>query len=373
MRLSGILPLTVAAVTLVSCGGAPARFGEDFGADWQSGGIQIVWNKNLGATGDRFSMSHNGNLLCATNAEGQIFYLDGSNGELLRNQQLEHRLIAGGSCTGERVAGVTADSQVRGYDTNTGEARWQVPSSASLLRAPLLAGTDTLLLFQSNGDLRAVSLTTGDHLWTIDLKANRFRLEGNFVPMIRGSQVFFGMPDGTFYSVDYENGITQFSQRLTEFSVGGITAGLNNIGGIALSDSLICASAFIGGTICINSQNGSVEWQSDHSSGGILATGQDALYFIDHKGALTALALSDGSVEWQTPQASANRTAFTLFHNGRIIVDNGFGGLSLYDATSGELVGGHPLAGQLIDVYELDNDLIVLSSQGELLRLRMTS
>lgn len=359
-----LLPLS-----LIACGQAPKKFGEGFGAGWQPGGVEASWSTTIGNVSEDFALSMVNNQICVANERGQVMFIVPSTGAPTRQQELGLPLSVAGSCTQDYLAGISDDLFVRGFALSDGSSHWQTKLSATLLRPPLLVGTDTLLLFQSNGELLAVSLATGYKLWSLDLETSPFRLKGNFTPVANEQLVFFGMPEGTLYAVDYVNGVSTFSLPLADPNIGGIAAGINNVGGVALSDELLCASAFTGETTCIQTSNGQIAWQAPQSSGGSLAMGEDSVFFIDGQGSLVALDLANGELRWEVEQASALRTAKVLYSNNLVVVENGFGGISLHDPASGEVVGGFALSGQLITLQELAGDILVLTTQGQLQRL----
>lgn len=364
--------LLSASAGLAGCGGAPSRFGSDFGGDWIVGGVDSVWSQDIGSVSQQFELTVVDGQVCVANEDGLVSFLDVNDGSLISSKDLNRRLLAGGACSADRYAGLTPDYRVGVFDLNSGEVRWQVALTGNLLSAPLLAG-NTLLLFQSNGLVRGHSFFSGDELWLLELASSDFRLAGNFTPMVDGTVVYFGMPEGSLYSVEYLDGIVLGDWRLFDARERDPTANLSNVGGIALNKTTFCASAFNGKLACFDRASGRQIWRTSHSTAGNIAAGDGVMYFIDSAGALVAVAVRDGEVLWQVDGASRNRTAKVVYHKEFVVVDNGFGGISTHAAATGEQVGGSNLAGHVLDVQQVDGDLIVLTTAGTVVRLSVGS
>ena len=369
-----ICAVFVLAVFIHSCGSAPNKFGEDYGAEWQAGNVDVVWSQDIGSqAGGFFALNTTGTNLCVANANGDVYFIDSTDGQVVTQVKLPDGLEAAGACTSERIVAVTDKGIVHGYDANTGQIRWQINLESTLLRPPLLFQNDYLLFFYSSGFVNAYSLTTGDRLWRIKLDAADLRLAGNFEPLIIQDFVFFGMPNGTFYGLQAELGVVRFEQEIFGTEQTQQATGITNIGGVAANSSVICASAYLGQTFCIRGSNFRLAWSNtDNTSGGRLSLSDDQLFFIDPSGALIATDIQTGEENWKVEQASAIRVATTFYIDNKVVVDNGFGGLSIYDAQTGDYVGGHGLNGQLAGIEQDGSDIIIFSNAGELQRLSFT-
>lgn len=94
---------------------------------------------------------------------------------------------------------------------------------------------------------------------------------------------------------------------------------------------------------------------------------------IDDAGGLNALSVADGTRLWHTDAVSAQRSPLLLTQTEVVVVEDGFSGISLYDADTGNRVGGIRLNGSITDMRSVANLVVVLTSAGRLYGLRLNA
>ncbi len=347
-------------------------FGENFNSGWQDQGVEIVWEKNLGNISAGFELQQIERNICIANRDGQIYLINSTTGETTSQINSDISLRGGGACTDERYIGITDSIEAVGLELQSGAPSWRAQLPGFVIAAPQSVN-NTVLLFFADGTVVAYANISGDELWRITLPTNEFRFASRFKTIVDGNTIYFGQPEGSLYAVDVIDGFVRWQTRLFDTRSPDVTSNLSAISGPTKIGDTVCASAFGGKLGCFSSVNGDLLWIDSFSSGGTLTNNSAAIFLIDDAGGLNALSVADGTRLWHTDAVSAQRSPLLLTQTEVVVVEDGFSGISLYDADTGNRVGGIRLNGSITDMRSVANLVVVLTSAGRLYGLRLNA
>ena len=367
--LAGLLSL---GGFLTGCGSSESEnFGVGFNANWVDGGTKVLWQERIGAVQRGFVPGIDGPRVCTLSLDGQIRVFDLHNGSTISNAQAAAgSLRAGGNCRNGRVAAVLENGSGIMLEAASGKTLWQASLPAPVLGAPVLSGDSTIFIL-TNGEILAYSANSGERLWSLSRPTPRFRFSGLYKPLLLDNELYLGFPSGIFLSLLADSGIIVWQTRLHSLLDPDPTRNLSFIGAPSTNGSIVCAVAFRGDLGCFARANGEDLWRRQVSSLGALATGQ-LLYVIDENGILQARTLQSGELAWQVEGASADRSPEMVVAGPKVVLADGFSGLSLYDAAEGFRTGGTRLAGEPLALAKISEDrVLILDHAGTVLLLEI--
>lgn len=370
-RASHSAAALAAAALLAGCAGEGRQFGEDFGAGWTEGSVEVVWTARVGSVTRKNGIARAGDELCVTNRDGQVMFVDIGSGETRVGGELGGAVSAGGPCTKGTAAAVAEDGRLVVSDLAGGSRSWSRPLNGYPL-GPLIGAAGSVISAHPSGEVISYSLLSGDELWRLELQQAEFRFDGSFRPRLDGDFLYMGTPEGSLVAINVIDGFVAWNERLFTSRSPDPTANLSLVAGPGLGSGLACASAFNGNTACFDAQTGRKAWETEMSSAGTLDAIGETVYLVSQSGALVGLALDSGRERFRAEGASSSRSPVVVAHRGRLVVVNGFAGLSVHDAGDGSALGGLRIGGQVVDIADLGPDgLAVLSSTGELRRVEL--
>jgi outer membrane protein assembly factor BamB len=183
---------------------------------------QVLWTRDLTRPGDKPEDASGGGLavqgtrLFVATAFGQLHALDAASGATVWVQELDSVASGAPTVSGDIVTLVTRDSRAWGIDVANGRVRWQTPGARSVSgvvgsSAPAVADGRVILPF-SSGQITALSLNTGETLWSTSLAGQRLGpvfariLDIGGDPVVAGGRVFMGNTSGRTVAVEAATG-----------------------------------------------------------------------------------------------------------------------------------------------------------------------
>lgn len=147
---------------------------------------------------------------------------------------------------GVAAVGVEHTGNVYGVDTETGEVRWGVETTA--IEAPLAAADGVAYAVDLDGTLYAIDVASGSVRWQQRLSA--FSNDG--APVVADGSVYAGDNDGVFYAFDAGTGEERWRRTLAESSVYAPAVG----------DGTLYVTDGDGGVHALSAHDGSTEWSA---------------------------------------------------------------------------------------------------------------
>ncbi|MDF7824486.1 PQQ-binding-like beta-propeller repeat protein [Pontiellaceae bacterium B12227] len=257
--------------------------------------LHLRWRFNAGGAVDATPVS-DGNRIYFTAKGGTVFALDVKGAKLWEagfkhtndaGQERPERIEASLVCAEGFVVVGTVRGVVHGLDAATGETKWSYDSGGIIVGSPNVAGTELILLDQSEGSLHALDLHTGKLRWKTEPIE---RCDG--VPGIGKQHLVFGSCLAAFHVFSREG------KPLRDVEVGddGQVAG-----GVAVSGTQAFGGTRDGAMLCVDLDSGELIWSSEESEEQTFTTPavtDDRVIYGSDDGFIYAVNRDDGSLLW---------------------------------------------------------------------------
>lgn len=192
---------------------------------------------------------------------------------------------------------------------------------------------DTLFIGTQDGDFRALSIATGETLWSFRLRLRGEKEGGRAIygaPAISEGAVYFAGYDGMLYA------LTLDGDEIWDTTVGQSDKFII-VGGPTVADGLVLIGSSDGNMYAYDAESGSLEWTFPTENGiWTTATVSDGIaYFgsLDHN--IYAVAMTTGRAVWRFPAGGAV-TAKPVVANGKVFVGSFNSVFYALDAATGQ-------------------------------------
>ena len=176
--------------------------------------------------------------------------------------------LAGGPAVGEGVVVVGGSGgELVALDAETGAKRWQVATGGEVLTAPTVAA-GIIVVRTVDGRLRGLRISDGGEAWVYEQPVPRLTLRGNGSPVVDGDMVFAGLDNGKVVALSLTTGELLWSATVAPLarphrdSSGWWTSTRR----CASSATMSSWSATRGASRCSRCDSGQVWWGRDMSS-----------------------------------------------------------------------------------------------------------
>ncbi len=114
--------------------------------------------------------------------------------------------LSGGPAVGEGIVVVgSSGGELVALDAETGAKRWQVSTGGEVLTAPTVAG-GIVVVRTVDGRLRGLKVADGVEAWNYEQPVPRLTLRGNGAPVVDGDMVFAGLDNGKVVALSLATG-----------------------------------------------------------------------------------------------------------------------------------------------------------------------
>ena len=187
---------------------------------------------------------------------------------------------------------------------------------------------EALFIGTMEGDIRAISTTTGDTLWRFEFRGESEDDRALYgTPVIADGILYFGVYDGILYAM------TTGGRDVWETRVGD---GAHMVGGPVVVDGTVLVGSDDGNMYAFSVSDGTRLWSfpTANKIWSTPAVGSGTVYFgsLDHN--VYALSLDDGSLVWSFT-ANAAVTGTPVLARGRVYVGSFAGDFFAIDAKTG--------------------------------------
>lgn len=365
-----VLPLLVLAACALSCSkdkdvAPPAELVEFepamrvervWSADTDGGDDVLRLGLRPAVAGERVYLAgHGGDIQALELASGREVWSASTKLELSGGPAVGEGLVVAGGSGGRIVA----------LDAETGAERWQVATGGELLSAPVVA--DGLVVVRTvDGRILALRVADGATAWSYEQPVPRLTLRGNAPPIVSGDAVFAGLDNGKVVALSLASGELLWTATVAP------SKGRTEIERLVDIDSpvrVVGDDVFVvgyQGRIAMLARNtGQIWWARELSSYRGLAVDDDHLYVTTSDSTVMALRRRDGTEVWR--QAALLRRAVTApaLMGDALVVADFDGYLHWLDAATGNLLArGKTGGGRISNAPVVAGDLVLLQADG---------
>jgi outer membrane protein assembly factor BamB len=225
---------------------------------------------------------------------------------------------------------------------------WTFTAGGSVDTAPAVA-QGVAYLGDENGDLYAITVTTGIQVWTVSIGS---AIESS--PAVDAGQVIFGDDAGAVTAVHTADGSPSWSTPLS--------AAVNSAPAVA--GGVVYVSSADGHLTALNETTGAVKWSTPVATGPLSAPSFDPAQGLiivgDSNGNIDAFSRS-GHLAWSTPAGSAVSAAPAIAA-GKVFVGSTSGTFFALDETTGAVVWSATTQGPITAAANIGPSYVVVGS-----------
>jgi outer membrane protein assembly factor BamB len=271
--------------------------------------------------------------------------------------------LSGGPAAGEGIIVAGASSgELVALDAESGAERWRVPVGGEVLAAPVIAG-GLVVVRTVDGRLRALRATDGTEAWVYEQPVPRLTLRGNGSPVISGDMVISGFDNGKVVAVSLATGELLWSATVAP------SQGRTEIERLVDIDSPVTVSGqdlfvvgYQGRIAMLARDSGQIWWGRELSSHRGLAVDPDYLYVTTANSTVVALHRRDGTEVWRQEQLLHRSLTRPALSGNAVVVGDFDGYVHWLDAASGNLLARVKSGGRITNAPVAAGELLLFQT-----------
>ena len=281
-------------------------------------------------------------------AQGERVYVAGHGGDVRALELATGRDIwrasldldlSGGPSVGEGIVVVgSSGGELVALDAETGAKRWQVSTGGEVLAAPTVAG-GIVVVRTVDGRLRGLKAADGVEAWNYEQPVPRLTLRGNGAPVVDGDMVFAGLDNGKVVALSLATG--ELLWTTTVAPAQGRTE-IERLVDIDSAVRIVGDDVFVvgyqGRIAMLARATGQLWWGRDLSSHRGLAVDSDTLYVTAADSTVMALSRRDGTPVWSQDSLLRRSVTAPALVDGALVVGDFEGYLHWLDVSTGQLL-----------------------------------
>ena len=305
--------------------------------------------------------------------EGERVYVAGHGGDLQALELAGGRglwrastdlALSGGPGAGEGVVIAGASSgEVVAIDAQSGQERWRVAVGGEVLAPPAVGG-GLAIVRTVDGRLRALRAVDGTEAWNYEQPVPRLTLRGNGAPLISGDMVLAGFDNGKVIALSLTTG------ELLWTTIVAPPHGRTEIERLVDIDSPVRVSGqdvfvvgYQGRVAMLALESGQIWWGRDLSSYRGLAADDTYLYVTTADSAVVALRRRDGTEVWRQDQLLRRAVTAPALAGDTLVVADFDGYLHWLDAATGEMLArAKSGSGRISNAPQAAGDLLLVQT-----------
>lgn len=272
--------------------------------------------------------------------------------------------LSGGPAVGEGLVVVgSSDGLLVALDSATGAKRWQVMTGGEVLTAPSVA-SGLVVVRTVDGRLRGLRAADGTEAWNYEQPVPRLSLRGNGAPVISGDMVLAGLDNGKVVALSLTTGEVLWTTTVAPSRGKTEIERLVDIdSSVRVSGTDVFVVGYQGRIAMLALDTGQIWWGREMSSNHGLTTDVDTLYVTTSESSVVALRRRDGTPVWtQDSLLRRSVTAPVLVGNTLVVADfDGY--LHWLDPTNGQLLArGRAASSRMTNAPLAVGDLLLVQT-----------
>ena len=300
-----------------------------------------------------FAAGHGGDVHALELASGRELWRADTKVELSGGPAVGEGIVVVGGTGGELVA----------LDAGTGAKRWQVATGGEVLTAPTVAN-GIVVTRTVDGRLRGLRVSDGGEAWSYEQPVPRLTLRGNGAPVVDGDMVFAGLDNGKVVALSLATGDLLWTTTVAPSHGRTEIERLVDIDSpVRIIDDDVFVVGYQGRVAMLARDTGQLWWGRELSSNRGLVADGDTLYVTTSDSSVVALRRRDGTPVW-TQDAMLRRGLTAPALSGDTLVVGDFEGyLHWLDAATGQLLArGKTGGGRMTNAPVVAGDLLLLET-----------
>lgn len=225
----------------------------------------------------------------------------------------------------------SGDGQFYAVNPGNGKTIWTYPLKAEGLARPLVKGGNVFVL-AGNNVLHSLDAKSGKLNWIFNRRdASNLSIRGGSQPVLDEDTVYLGLSDGAFVALSRTSGNVKWEVNLNRNNR------FKDIDAAPVLDgSFLFVPAYDGSLYCLQKSDGRIVWSVDEGGYDEVLVSGNTLFYSSTTNLLMALDKGSGKVIWKRKLNSLGTAP--VAYKGTIAVGEMSGALKFFDARTGELV-----------------------------------
>ncbi len=303
---------------------------------------KVSWSTDVGDNSGYLTPAVTDNAVYAA-GENNLYRLDRSTGDVVWKTEAGADVSAGVGTDGNYVAIVTVKGEVEVYDAE-GKFVWRAPLSAET-QVPPLVGQGLVVVKTADTRITAFDLITGNRAWHYQGQAPALTLQGFSQMSWSPAGILAGQANGRLLALGLDGKVVFDAVIGQAHGITEVERLIDVVGRPWVDQQLMCAAAFQGSVVCMNSMNGRLAWSArvDAVSGPV--SDSQLVYVTDAQGHLHAYSRESGREAWQNTDLTWRSVSAPIRIGGTIAVADFEGVVTLMNPATGTVVGRTSLSG----------------------------
>lgn len=331
--------------------------------------VDHVWSESLGESVTGLLtpvVTHNG-IFAAGGDE--ISRIDPNTGDVIWSVEAGSDITAGVGSDGQYVAVGTVKGEVEVYDVD-GKKLWSVRLTSEM-SVPPLVGSGFVIVRTTDTRVTAFDALSGERRWRYQSQVPALTVRAASQMRFSPAGVLIGQANGRLLALD-GNGRTVFEAPVAQAK--GITEveRLVDVVGTPLVDAqMMCASAFQGGILCIDSTNGRPLWRAQVDAVTGPVTDGRQVYVVTARGEINAYDYVTGKLVWSNSALLWRDPSAPVVINDILAVGDYDGEVLFLDPDSGEFIGQTSVSGAVrVPPIGLGDGAVFQTEEGQITYIR---
>jgi outer membrane protein assembly factor BamB len=312
--------------------------------------------------------------LIVADRSGDVRAINTENGDEIWHVDVEAVVTGGVGGDADSHLVTTRDGEVISLDRD-GKVSWRRQVSSEVL-VPAVLADDKVIIRSVDGQIKALSVTSGEQQWVYKRDVPALSLRGNSSPLIDQGRVYAGLDNGRLVILAVDDGRVLFDVAVAAPSGRSELERMVDIDGDAvLQDSILYMASYQGRVVAIDVRRGQLLWTRNMSTSSGVSVTDGNLFSADAADHIWALDKNNGATLWKQDKLKARQITRPVAMGEWVLVGDYEGYLHWLSQFDGHFVARVQMddAGILVPPLVQNDRVYVLSREGELAAYRISN
>jgi len=288
-----------------------------------------------------------------TSTGGDVAVYDIASGRSIYSSSAAESVSAGVGGNEQILIVGTLDGDVLAINQSDASQVWSVNIGSEIVAIAHTQGEKAIIRTNVNR-IVALSMVTGEKLWTASQTSPVLTLRGASVPLVKDGIIYAGMDNGKVIAVSSDSGNVIWESRVSIPSGRSELERIVDIDGQLAADSEhIYAASYHGRVVAISRINGRINWSRDIPSTVGVAVDDTLVYVTDRDDNVWALEKDTGISVWKQEDLLYRQLSAPVVQSNAVLVGDLEGYIHALSKEDGSIIGRANLSKEAIHTSSL--------------------
>ncbi len=346
MMKKTLLALACAAAVLAGCSTPSSQAPRELEDYVSIAEPEVVWSQSVGESKTNFLVpAVVGQAVFAAGGD-TLYRFDAATGDELWSVELPTNVSAGVGSDGYVVALSTVKGELVVYDAE-GRKLWSQMLTSEMDSVPLV-GNGLVVVRTADTRITAFDAMTGAQLWRYQRSAPSLTVKGAAGMRFFGPMILAGQSNGYLLGLSAQGRPTWQTLISEARGITEVERLVDILGTPMVDGDLLCAAAFQGRIVCMDSQNGQMKWTHDIGAMSQPASDERFVYVANTQSEIFAFERNRGIPVWRNGDLKWRGVRAVLPFAGILAAGDGEGYVHFINPESGQIIGRTDLDGAIV-------------------------